>query len=179
MWLIQHLLPTYFLYISLITFLWRSYKRIFSIISNEYIKKLMLGTILWDVYQQKMLAFISTNFEKLSCCRFLPIPKPLCSPRWEWAGMSSTPLGRLIMTPSVSKTSREAGSLCCWSAPGWASAVLGLNCNRSSLYRLSNKIILLRFFIICRQAFGQPDMTILLLDHPMVNLSDQHNLLQF
>ena len=62
MWLIQHLLPTYFLYISLITFLWRLSKD-FSIICNEYIKK-SLGTILWDVYQQKMLNFISTKFLK-------------------------------------------------------------------------------------------------------------------
>ena len=135
--------------------------------------------LLWDAYQQKMFTFNSTNFKKVSFSRFLPIPEPLCSPRWEWAGMSSTPPSRLIVTSKVSKTSHEAGSLCCWSAPGRASAVLGLKCNRTSLYRLSNKIILLRFFIICRQAFGQPDMTILLLGHPMVNLSDQHNLLQF
>ena len=29
--------------------------------------------------------FNSTNFEKVSYCCFLPIPEPLCSPRWEWA----------------------------------------------------------------------------------------------
>ena len=51
--------------------------------------------------------------------------------------------------------------------------VLGLQCNTSSLYRLSNKIISLRLLIFCRQAFGQPDIwqsISYFLVHPMVNL---------
>ena len=51
--------------------------------------------------------FNSTNFEKVSYCCFLPIPEPLCSPRWEWAIMSSTPTlpGQPIVPFSMSNTS--------------------------------------------------------------------------
>ena len=51
--------------------------------------------------------FNSTNFEKVSYCCFLPIPEPLCSPRWEWAIMSSTPTppGQPIVPFSMSSTS--------------------------------------------------------------------------
>ena len=51
--------------------------------------------------------FNSTNFEKVSYCCFLPIPEPLCSPRWEWAIMSSTPTlpGQSIVPFSMSNTS--------------------------------------------------------------------------